>query len=88
MWLFAGIRWLEPFLPYMNLAPKNSYRTNIIKHFQGGRRPSVEDDFQWKTTFGRRQPLEVEDLWWKTTFGKRQPPVEDNIWWKKTFGGR
>ena len=41
-----------------------------------GRRPSVEDNLQWKTTFGGRW-LSVEDnFWWKTTFSGRRPWVE------------
>ena len=44
----------------------------------GGRRPLVEDDLWWKTTFGGRQLLVEDDLWWKTTFGGRQLLVEDN----------
>ena len=48
--------------------------TNIRSTF-GGRRPSVEDDLRWKTTF-----LE-DDLWWKTNSGRRRPYMEDNVWW-------
>ena len=54
----------------------------------GGRRPSVEDKLQWKTTFGERQPLVEDNLWWKTTFGGRRLSVEDNLQWKTTYGGR
>jgi len=66
------------------------------------RRPSMEDDLWWKTTFdGRpplmeddlwwkdgRRPLMEDDLWWKTTFDGRQPLMEDDFWWKTTFDGR
>ena len=48
----------------------------------------MEDDFQWKTTFGGRWPLVEDNLWWKTTFSGRQPSVEDNHGWKMIFGGR
>ena len=34
----------------------------------GGRRPSVEDNLRWKTTFGGRQPSVEDDLGSKTTF--------------------
>ena len=47
-----------------------------------GRRFLVEDNLQWKTTFGGRH------LRWKTTFGGRWPSVEDNLCWKMTFGER
>ena len=44
----------------------------------------MEDELQWKTTFGgRRPPVE-------TTFGGRQPLVEDDLQWKllsKVGGG-
>ena len=39
----------------------------------GGRRPSVEEDLRWKTTFGGRQRSVEDDLLWKTTFGRRGP---------------
>ena len=29
----------------------------------------MEDDLQWKTTFGGRQPSMEDNLQWKTTFG-------------------
>ena len=48
----------------------------------GGSQLLVEDNLQWKTTFGEN------DLWWKTTFGGTQPLVDDNLWWKRTLGGR
>ena len=35
------------------------------------RRPPMEDDLWWKTTFGGRQPSMEDDLWWKMTFGGR-----------------
>ena len=53
-----------------------------------GIQPSVEDNLQWKMTFGGRWPLVEDDLQWKTTFGRRQLSVEDNLRWKTTFGGR
>ena len=37
----------------------------------------VEDDHQWKTTFGGRQPLVEDDLRWKMTFSGT-PPLLDN----------
>ena len=52
----------------------------------GGRRPLVEDDLWWKTTYVGRRPLVEDDLWWKTTFGGRHPLVEDDLWWKTTYG--
>ena len=65
----------------------------------GGRQPLVEDNLQWKTTFGGRWPLmedtfggrqtSVEDdLWGKTTFGGRQPLLKDDLRWKTTFSER
>ena len=33
-----------------------------------GRRPSVEDDLQWKMTFGGRRSLVEDNLQWKMTF--------------------
>ena len=33
--------------------------------------PSVEDDLQWKMTFGGRRPSVEDDLQWKMTFGGR-----------------
>ena len=64
-----------------------------------GRRPLMEDNLCWKTTFVGRQPLMEGDLWWKVTFDGRQPLMEDNfdgtqhlmednLWWKTTFDGR
>ena len=54
----------------------------------GGKRPSVDDDLWWKTTFSGRQPLAEDDLRWKTTFGGRRSSVEDNLWGRTTIGGR
>ena len=65
----------------------------------GGRRPLVEDDLWWKTTFrgkrplglttfGIRQPFIEDNLRWKMTFGGRRPSVEDKLCWKMTFGER
>ena len=59
----------------------------------GGRRPLVEDNLRWKTTFDGRLPLVENDLWWNMTFGGRRPLVEgdltlveeDNLRWKTTF---
>ena len=48
----------------------------------GGRRPLVEDDLRWKTTFSE------DNLWWKTTLGGKQPSVEDNLGLKTTFSDR
>ena len=48
----------------------------------------VEDNLQWKTTFGGRRPSEEDDLRWKTTFGGRRPSGEDDLGWKTTFSGR
>ena len=48
----------------------------------GGRRPSVEDDLQWKTTLGGRGPWVEDDRRWKMTVSGRQPSVEDSFWWK------
>ena len=63
---------------------------NVHKHKinQGvmvvGRRPSVEDNLWWKTTFGGRRPKEEDlsvedDFCWRTTYGGRQPSVEDYL---------
>ena len=52
------------------------------------RRPSLEDDLRWKTTFcERRHPVEG-DILWKTTFGGKRPSLEDVLQWKTTFDGR
>ena len=48
----------------------------------GERRPLVEDDLRWKTTFSGRRPSVEDDVWWKMTYGGRQPSVEDDFWWK------
>ena len=37
----------------------------------GGRRPLVEDDLWWKTTFGGRRPSVEDNLRWKMTFSGR-----------------
>ena len=34
-----------------------------------GRRPLVNDDLWWKTTFGGRRPSVEDNLLWKTSFG-------------------
>ena len=47
----------------------------------------LEDNLQWKTTFGGRRLSGEDNLWWKTTFIGRRPLVEDDLWWKTTFGG-
>ena len=44
----------------------------------GGRRPSVEEDLRWKTTFGGRQRSVEDDFWWKMTFNGRRLLVEDD----------
>ena len=54
----------------------------------GGRRPMVEDDLWWKTTFGGRRTSVEGNLRWKTTFSGRQPSMKDNLWWNMTLGGR
>ena len=54
----------------------------------GRRRPSMEDDPQWKTTFDGRRPLTKDNLWWKTTFDERQLLMEHNFWWKAPFDWR
>ena len=59
-----------------------------IFHLCDGRRPLMEDDLWWNTTFDGRRPLMEDDLWWKTTFDGRQPLMEDNLWWKTTFDWR
>ena len=60
----------------------------------GGRRPLLEDNLRWKTTFSGRHPSVEDDFRWKTTFGwkmtfgwmttfgGRRPTVEDDFWWK------
>ena len=51
----------------------------------------MEDDLQWKTTFGGRQSSVEHNLWWKRTFSGRQtfggrlPSVEGNFWWQMTI---
>ena len=52
------------------------------------RRPSGEDDPQWKTTFSGRWPSVEDNLQLKTTFGGKRPSVEDDLRWKMTFSGR
>ena len=37
----------------------------------GGRRPSMEENLWWKTTFGGRQPSVEDNLQWKRTFSGR-----------------
>ena len=41
----------------------------------GGRRPLMEDDLRWKTTFGGRGCGVEYDLWGKITIGGRNPSV-------------
>ena len=38
----------------------------------------MEDDLQWKTTFGGsgRRPLMEDNFWWKMTYRGRPPSVE------------
>ena len=68
---------------------RNIRSTKVLHHASCiERRPSVEDDLPWTTTFGGRQPSVEGDLWWKTTFGERPPSGKDNLRWKATFGGR
>ena len=38
-----------------------------------GRRPLMEDDLLWKTTFYGRRPSMEDDLQWKTAFNGRRP---------------
>ena len=72
-----------------NLNVDCSHKYKINQGFMvGGRRPSVEEDLWWKTTFCGRRPLVENNLWWKTTFGGRRPFVKDDFRWKMTFGGR
>ena len=56
--------------------------TNIRSTKVGGRRPSVEDDLQWKMIFVEGRPLVEDDLQWKMTFFGRRPLVEENLWGK------
>ena len=65
---------LQRFLPYTNLAPKNSHLTaiwlsNIIRNCPWGQwggwvwqRLHVEDNLRWKTVFGGRQSSVEDDL--------------------------
>ena len=46
-----------------------------------GRRPLLEEDFRWKTTFGGGRPSVADDLGWKMTLGGKQPLVEDDLQW-------
>ena len=48
----------------------------------------MEDNLQWKTTFGGRQPSVEDNLRWRMTCYGRQPSLEDNLWWEMTFDGR
>ena len=66
---------------------------SFVSQFPLSKKPSVEDDLQWKmnlgkTTFGGRQPSVEDNLRWKIIFGGRRPSVEDDLRWKMTFGGR
>ena len=63
-------------------------KKNFIGLMVNGRRPSVEDDLWWETTFSGRRPSEEDELRWKTIFGGRRLSVEDNLQWKMTFGGK
>ena len=57
---------------------RNMISTKVLNHASCiERRPSVEDDFQWKTTFRGRRPSVEDNIWWKMTFGGRRPSVED-----------
>ena len=90
---------LHPFLPYIILALKNSYRTGIwlskiipgrefsIETYLDERQPLMEDR-GWKTTFNGRQTLMEDDLRWKMTFTGRRLLMEDDLRWKTTFNGR
>ena len=49
------------------------HQASCIMPTFGGRRPSMEDNLQWKTTFGGRQ-TSVEEV------GEKQPLVEDDLW--------
>ena len=57
-------------------------------HLRGRRRPLMEEDLQWKTTFDGRRPSMEDDLQWKITFDGRRPLIEDDHWRKTTFEGR
>ena len=53
-----------------NLNVDCSHKYKINQGFMvGGRRPSVEEDLWWKTTFCGRRPLVENNLWLKTPFG-------------------
>ena len=40
----------------------------------------VEDDLQWKKTFGGRRPLVEDNFWCKMTFGVKRLSMEDDLW--------
>ena len=44
--------------------------------FFNERRPSMEDNLRWMTTFNGTQPLKEDTLRWKTTFDGRQLLIE------------
>ena len=74
-----NIGWLSWSLPHLK---SNETQLNWIK------RPSVEDNLQWKMTFVGRWPSVEDNFWWKTTFGGGWPLMEDTLQWKTTFNGR
>ena len=43
--------------------------------------PAVEDDLQWKITFGGGRPSMEDDLLWKTNCSGRGPSAEDDLCW-------
>ena len=47
-----------------------------------GRRPLMEDNLWWRTTFDGRQPFMEDDLWWKMTIYFVRGPL-----WMTTFDG-
>ena len=51
---------------YVNCSHKYKINEGVMV---GRRRPSVEDDLQWKTTIDGRQPLMEDEIQWKTSFG-------------------
>ena len=46
-----------------------------------GRRSLVDDNLQWKTTFGGRRSSVVNTLRWKTPFSWIWPLLKDNLLW-------
>ena len=76
--------WRHPSMKYY-LFCKTIYNKGIkdiicMRAISDGRLPTIEDKFQWKTTFDVRWPSIKTDLWWKPTFDGGQHWWKDNLW--------